>query len=513
MPKLFAIFASFLPVTFLTLPASGGTESYSYPYAYLNRVEGDVSLQRASEPEPEPSAVNLPILPGDRLWTNAASRAEVRFTSGTRVRLDAGTKVDFVELDAGILLRVWSGSVILRIDDLVGDVRIDSPGGSVVPSTAGSYRMDIDGDQTILSVSRGTADFVASQGSVLVQSGQSTFGVVGEAPGAVVGYNTASFDAFDAWSDGLDRWASSSRDVVVRSLPHEVTSYASTLDQYGSWSEDSAYGSVWYPQVNAGWAPYQSGRWCHTRYGYTWVSAEPWGWAPYHYGRWGFGNRGWYWIPGGTWGPAWVSFAVGSFWVGWSPLGYHDHPVFMFNSHGHDRDGRPWNYARRDGWNFTTHDDFRHGRGAHRLDPRVVESASSNARLLESGALLDRELNPRGRWEGQTTKRSQDRAPTTVPRAGNARTFAPRATTQDRTWSRSRTSQGSRAFDRGRTSPRYGESASGNRGGPPSSTSTPQSSPSGTRTSPPSLIGSPQPALGIRAQPVGKRARQSRSFD
>jgi Family of unknown function (DUF6600)/FecR protein len=475
MPERIIIFAGLLPVALLSLPAYGGTASYSYPYAFLNRVEGDVSLQRASEPEPEASAVNLPVLPGDRIWTGAGSRAEVRFANGNLLRLDAGTKIDFTELDAGVLLRGWSGSVILKINDPSDTVRLDTPGGSVAPSSVGSYRVDIDGDQTILSVSRGAAELVSGRGSAFVESGQASVGTAGEPPGAVETYNTASFDAFDAWSESLDRWASSRRDVVVRSLPHEVDPYAATLGQYGSWTEDATYGSVWYPQVSVGWAPYQSGRWCYTNYGYTWVSSEPWGWAPYHYGRWGFGQRGWYWIPGSSWSPAWVSFAVGPFWVGWSPLGYHDRPVFGFDSH----DGPRRHHG--DGWNFTTHDDFRRGRAPHRLDPRSVEQTVATARFAQPGAALDRELNPRSgasprgydssrRWE------ARERA-SASPRTASPRGFVP--STSARTSSpESSAAASAAAFGRSR-SPSEGESSgrgndSTSRPGATSSWSSPQ---------------------------------------
>lgn len=448
MPKRIIIFVGLLPALLVSLAADGEatSESYSYPYAFLNRVEGGVSLQRASESEPEPSVINLPVLPGDRIWTAAASRAEVCFTNGTRIRLDEGTKLDFVELDSGILLRGWSGSLILEIDDLADTVRLDTPGGSVIPSTAGSYRIDIEAGETILSVSRGAAELASNRGSVRVESGESSAVAVGEPPGAVVGYNTASFDAFDAWSDALDRSASSRRDVVIRSLPHEVDRYSPTLERYGSWTEDATYGTVWYPQVVAGWAPYRSGSWCHTRYGYTWVSSEPWGWAPYHYGRWGFGRRGWYWIPGGTWGPAWVSFAVGPFWVGWSPLGYHDRPVFVFDSRGSGHYGRASLGSRGGGWNFTTRDDFRRGRGAHRLDRSLVDSTASTARFFEPGTRLDRELNPRSGFDSRDdrfSKRSASRATAPTSRRG----FAPPTSTTSK---RERVRTSPPAFERRR---------------------------------------------------------------
>ncbi|MGH9319166.1 MAG: DUF6600 domain-containing protein, partial [Vicinamibacteria bacterium] len=150
-----------------------------------------------------------------------------------------------------------------------------------------------------------------------------------------------------------------------------------------------------------GWAPYTHGRWWNSRFGYTWISSEPWGWAPYHYGRWGFRPRGWYWIPGSTWGPAWVSFALGSSWVGWSPLGFHNRPVYLFDSFygNHFRRGRGgWN-DHHGGWNFCDRNDFRTGvvtrNGYRRLDPDRIRQNVGGVRVVNEASALDRELNPR----------------------------------------------------------------------------------------------------------------------
>jgi hypothetical protein len=218
-----------------------------------------------------------------------------------------------------------------------------------------------------------------------------------------VKFNTASLDDFDRWSDSRDARASRTEDIIVRSLPHEVRSYAYGLSDYGDWYQEPDYGYVWYPRVEAGWAPYSYGHWGYTGFGHTWISSEPWGWAPYHYGRWGFGHRGWYWIPGATWGPAWVSFAIGPTWVGWSPLGYHGGPVFAFNAyfggHGVYRHFPRWGGGHhRGGWNVCSRDDFRSGvvtrAGYRRLAPADVRGVD-NARFVDEVTSLDRELNSR----------------------------------------------------------------------------------------------------------------------
>jgi len=114
----------------------------------------------------------------------------------------------------------------------------------------------------------------------------------------------------------------------VRSLAQdEVVDYQVFYDNlapYGSWVNMDPYGSVWIPNVGAGFAPYASnGYWANTDYGWTWVSDFDWGWAPFHYGRWEHKRDvGWFWIPDYTWGPAWVEWDYGPGYYGWAPLGF-----------------------------------------------------------------------------------------------------------------------------------------------------------------------------------------------
>ena len=68
----------------------------SYNYGHISYVEGEVTLQRAIEPEPSEAGVNEPVTPGDRAWTASYGRAEIRLADGSVLRMDRRTKVDFV---------------------------------------------------------------------------------------------------------------------------------------------------------------------------------------------------------------------------------------------------------------------------------------------------------------------------------------------------------------------------------------------------------------------------------
>src|SRR3972149_6256695 len=93
-----------LALTSFLLATTLHAQDETYPYAYLSHVEGEVSLQRASEPEPESGSLNVPLPPGARIWTRAGSRAEIRFGSGLVVHLSEGAKLDFVATDSDTIL-------------------------------------------------------------------------------------------------------------------------------------------------------------------------------------------------------------------------------------------------------------------------------------------------------------------------------------------------------------------------------------------------------------------------
>jgi hypothetical protein len=119
--------------------------------------------------------------------------------------------------------------------------------------------------------------------------------------------------------------ASAGADAYEDSDPSSLSDFRTTLDPYGSWVDDSAYGTVWVPAttaVGADFVPYSTaGHWVYDD-DWVWVSDYSWGWAPFHYGRWVWiDGRGWAWIPGRVYRGAWVEWGVddGYTYVGWYP--------------------------------------------------------------------------------------------------------------------------------------------------------------------------------------------------
>jgi hypothetical protein len=321
------------------------------PPAHVSLVDGTAVLERDGQRDSSPA--NMPLLAGDRLRTENG-RVEILFADNSTLHLDANTTIDFQSDD---LVRLLAGRIRLAIPGPARDVsyRVDAPFASALINQPGEYKISVLENaaerQVELAVLRGSAELVNDDGRTLLRAGERAYARADAAPSYGYAFNSASWDAFDRWSETL-------RDqrlgVSSQYLPSEVQPYASAFDQYGSWQYNTSYGYVWYPSVAVGWRPYYQGRWVAVRpYGWTWVGAGPWSWPTHHYGRWGFSAGAWFWIPGHTWGPAWVSWAYAPGYVSWCPLGWNNRAVLQFGfSFGYD----PWH-----AWTVVPYAHFGHG--------------------------------------------------------------------------------------------------------------------------------------------------------
>jgi hypothetical protein len=307
------------------------------PPAHISFVDGTAVLERDGQPDASP--MNMPLLAGDRVRTEDG-RLEILFTDGSTLHLDANTRVDF---QSDELVRLMDGRVRLSIPGPDRDVlyRIDAPSASVTIDAPGEYRVSILRGQATpeveLAVVRGYAELANDDGRTPLRAGQRAYARASAAPSNAYAFNSASWDAFDSWSEAR-------RDqrlgISTQYLPEEVRPYASSFDRHGSWRYETSYGYVWYPTVAVDWRPYHNGRWVTLRpYGWTWVGADPWDWPTHHYGRWGISAGLWFWIPGRSWGPAWVSWAYSPGYVSWCPLGWNNRAVVL-NRFGRGYD--PW---------------------------------------------------------------------------------------------------------------------------------------------------------------------------
>ncbi len=320
--------------------------------ARLSLIEGDVSYQRANNPQNDwfDATVNVPLDENDQVYTGRDGRAEIQLTGRNIVRLDHNTNLRITQFNTSTTqLALPVGKATFRIDSLdrrqfqIVDARaaaddepiyfeVDTPSVAITLLKEGVYRVNVHEDGTTEVVVRsGEAEVYNQQiGTITIKKGRRMV-IEGEDPNLYQIARLGDKDNFDRWNDQRD-------DELLTIAEARSTRYVPAgiagiydLDRYGDWWYTPDYGYVWSPRaVAVGWAPYRFGYWrWYPAFGWTWISYEPWGWVPYHYGRWAYYRNRWCWVPHGgfsigfswSWAPALVTFfGYGSGYR----YGYHD---------------------------------------------------------------------------------------------------------------------------------------------------------------------------------------------
>ncbi|HUK09956.1 MAG TPA: DUF6600 domain-containing protein [Stellaceae bacterium] len=282
----------------------------------LSDVEGTVQQRTADSPNWAAATLNFPVSNGFALAAQPGGRAEIEV--GTFViRVGGNSEIDIDTLDdKNAVLTVAQGEISLGVRSLGSDehLQVVTPRGIVDLTQPGQYHFNAGTtvDPTEVGTLAGAARIEHATAPIDVPPGQTAM-ITGDgsAPGDVT-LTPAVPDPLDQWAAARDQprppIAPPPSGGPVTQLPPSVPSYipgAGDLAQYGSYSSDPQYGTVWYPSaVPVGWAPYAFGHWVWiSPWGWTWIDDAPWGFAPFHYGRWIHGPRGWGWAPGIFVGP------------------------------------------------------------------------------------------------------------------------------------------------------------------------------------------------------------------
>ena len=300
--------------------------------ARLGYLEGSVSIEPAGENDWVQAVPNRPMTTGDKLWVDKDSRAELQLGSAV-IRLNENTGFSFLNLDDHTAqIQLTSGTINVRVRrlDQNDDFEVDTPNLAFTVSQPGSYRMEAseDGTYSVVSLREGGGEATGNGQTYTLHAGQrGTFSGTDSLNADVV--ETGGPDQFDNWAYGRDHRYDESPSAHY--LSRDVVGFED-LDANGDWRDDSNYGHVWFPHIEAGWAPYHAGHWDWIPpWGYTWVDDSAWGYAPFHYGRWVTVGGRWGWVAGpvevqAVYAPALVVFiggGPGGFGgnVGWFPLG------------------------------------------------------------------------------------------------------------------------------------------------------------------------------------------------
>ncbi len=283
----------------------------------LGYTTGEVSFLAGGANDWVQASPNRPLWMGDRVWTAAGARAELK-TGNAALRLAPETSLSIVAFDdQAAQYEVNQGTVRLRVRSLDRDeaIEIDTPNLAFSIRSAGDYRIDVDSDTTTVAVYRGDGEALGMRNAYAIGAGTRVrFG--GTDLGDYQPVPLARADAFDSWV--VERTRFEERSTSVRYVAPEVIGYED-LDAYGTWRAVPDYGNVWVPtRVVGDWAPYRYGRWAWVDpWGWTWIDDAPWGFAPFHYGRWAFVESRWCWVPGPrtvrpVYAPALVAFVGGA---------------------------------------------------------------------------------------------------------------------------------------------------------------------------------------------------------
>jgi hypothetical protein len=360
-----------LALFLLTIPAFAEDDRYMR-LSRISYLEGNVSYQRAPDVDWSAASINMPLEPGDRIYTGPNGRTEIEFDDNSVLRLAENTDVEIMSLNEDVVkLRMLVGLATLNIAS-DADYEINTPAAAFNSVRKGNYRFEVsENGDTDAIVRKGRIEAENSSFSRDIDSGMRLrVRAVDDGNHAVAMYEQR--DSWDEWNDrrDVDRRAYASR----RYLPGTVYMGAAELDRYGRWVNVSDYGTAWVPySVDVYWSPYSVGRWCYRPYyGWTWVSYEPWGWLPYHYGRWYQSSSfGWCWLPGPSfsfnfWSPGLVAFYNGPGWVSWLPLGPGDY--YNVNHYHYNRGIYSYQLARLRELHTRSQGDYynRDARGAFR---------------------------------------------------------------------------------------------------------------------------------------------------
>jgi hypothetical protein len=305
--------------------------------ARLGYVSGDVSIQPSGVNDWGQAYPNLPLGPGDRIFTYDNGRVEIQ-VGQSFVRVGPNTDITFVsDSPQAIVFGMAQGSAHIHEFGLWPDqsLQINSPSGNASVTVTGEFRVDVmPAEGVTVFTAYGNGEWVnwldaAGPISRWVENGQA-LELVGTNPAASYWLQANPWDDLDNWSRSRD--AVYMNPVSFRYVSPYIPG-AVELDATGDWQPGTPYGAVWFPRgVPYGWAPYHYGHWVnHAPWGWMWVEDESWGYAPFHYGRWVSVGGRWGWIPGPPaarpiFAPALVAFAGGVQFGGvgvsvWFPLG------------------------------------------------------------------------------------------------------------------------------------------------------------------------------------------------
>ncbi len=276
----------------------------------LASITGNVSFHAAGETQWNAATLNYPVTNGEAFWTEPQAGAVLEIADD-RLVMDDSTEIDITALDQNqIALTEAQGAVFLQLNSLPAGqgISLTTPRGTVQISAVGRYEIVAGdtNDATTVTVVEGAAHVAG--GSLSLDIGPQQTATIGGSDVLQGSVGPMQQDAF------LQAQLNVQPRRVAQAAPQRLRymTGGTDLQEYGSFSQTSDYGQVWFPNdVASNWAPYRDGRWAYVQpWGWTWVDNARWGFAPFHYGRWIQVQNRWGWVPGDGQGEVGAAYPV-----------------------------------------------------------------------------------------------------------------------------------------------------------------------------------------------------------
>ncbi len=359
-----------------------GPPEFYYGHISLVDIKNDGKdplVLREGMDKPELAVLNLPLGPGDTIWTSGERWCEIQFDNATILRLDTNTELKIETIMAQSLssMNKISNLVLRKGRIYVMYKEYNSKEMFQVLTANAAVKLKHNTVTTIGFKEDGSTDVQVEYGKVTVLFGSDPSNLQDKAiyknerftvlkdNTFVFGEYAANTD-FETWNKEINKnflelhKGISALPKPIQRLPKAVFYFAQTFGNlYGEWVYDDFYGYVWRPYYNdyypwGSWQPYYYGQWADYAGQMYWVPDEPWGWVPYHLGVWQWdAKKGWLWLPGSAFAPAWVDWAffAGSYysWRPWSMWDWMWYDNF-YSMYGLNNDYYFWRYLGY--WNY-----------------------------------------------------------------------------------------------------------------------------------------------------------------
>lgn len=289
-------------------------------YGHISFVDEDAFVLKPGEDRDLKAMVNLPLVPGDIIYTGSGGRCEIQFDNGTLIRLDKNTELKIETIlaksittkDKITTLQLKKGCILTMNQVYNKEIfQVLTPTGAIkmIKRSKNLLKVNKDGE-TQGFVERGKIGVICGKDH---KSDEKQF--VGAGKGFLI---TKDYDfkpdvmekniAFAAWNKYLNKnfkelhyGKSNVPEVIYRRSPGIVHFAEKWSTRYGEWEYNELFGYVWkpYDDIFHNKRPFWDANYVRINGEMVLVPNQPWGWAPAHLGTWFFSKTyGWIWIPG-----------------------------------------------------------------------------------------------------------------------------------------------------------------------------------------------------------------------